>query len=137
MISAKVSVADITPALRKQVEQGLQRAVVHLHTKLLEALNTPNTGVRIKRRRGKGAYTTYPTPSKPGEPPRKRTGWLQRSVVYQIDRAGLSATVGVTANARYGAYLELGTARVAARPWLLATLASVREEMVRLATPRV
>lgn len=135
MIEARITATDIGPALRKKIEQGLQRAIVLYHNKVLEALNTPNTRVRVKRFRGRGMRATYPNPSKPGEPPRKRTGWLQRNVVYSIDRATLSARVGVTQNARYGAYLEVGTSRMLARPFLRSTLAACRQEMLQLVAP--
>jgi hypothetical protein len=75
----------------------------------------------------------YDTPSKPGEPPRKRTGWLQRNVLYELDEKTLSGRVGITRNARYGLYLELGTRRMAARPWLLATLQKVEKQLNAIA----
>lgn len=108
-------------ALQKSHLEALSRATIFLHTEIMTALNVPNTGRRVKRKRGRGSYTIYPNPSKPGEAPRKRTGWLQRNVVYFIDRGNLSSRVGLTANARYGIALELGTRKMAARPWLLAT----------------
>lgn len=89
--------------------EGIQRAVAFYHTKLLEALNVSNP-------------RPYTTPSKPGEPPRKRTGWLQRNVAYELDEAKGEARIGVRENAKYGAYLELGTRFMKARPWLVATL---------------
>jgi len=58
--------------------------------------------------------------SLPGEPPRKRTGFGQRGIVREFD--GLTARVGVTANAIYMYYLELGTSRIAKRPWIISTL---------------
>ena len=112
--------------------KNLQRAVVFLHTQVLEALNVPNTGSRVKRVRGplrgkgkrktRGSYTVYANPSKPGEAPRKRTGFGQRNVRYSINEKEGTGRVGVSVNAAYMAYLEVGTAKVAARPWLLVTI---------------
>ena len=105
----------------------IQRATVFLWTKIVEALNVPNTGVRKKHRSKKtksgraASYTVYPHPSKPGEAPRKRTGWLQRNLKWEVDEEGVGR-VGVVANAKYGLYLELGTSRMKPRPFLLATL---------------
>lgn len=107
---------------------GLERATVFLHTQVVQALNVPNTGVRKKSKRRKtksgraASYTMYPHPSRPGEPPRKRTGWGQRHVLYSIDRKEGTARIGLATNARYMAWLEVGTARVQARPWLVATV---------------
>lgn len=122
MIRARASMDDgILTRLREAHVRGLLRAVAHLHSRILQVLNVPNTGTRVRRSRGRGSYTAYLNPSKPGEPPRKRTGWLQRNVVYDVDKQRLSARVGLTVNAKYGIYLELGTSRMHPRPWLLAT----------------
>lgn len=113
--------------------EGVVRAVVFYWTQLQLALNVPNTGVRVKRTRGKGSYTIYPNPSKPGEPPHKITGWLQRHVQYELNKGIFAARVGLQANAKYGVYLEIGTKFMAARPWLLATLKKVWSQMQVLA----
>lgn len=55
-----------------------------------------------------------PPPSLPGEPPHKRTGRGRASVAYEV--SGLVGRVGT--NVKYLRWLELGTLRVAARPWL-------------------
>lgn len=70
----------------------------------------------------KRSVTIYPYPSKPGEPPRKRTGWGQRHVVWEFDPRTMRGRVGIAKNAIYMLYLELGTRRVKRRPWLVATL---------------
>lgn len=100
--------------------EGLARATVYLWQQCVEALNVPNTGVSVKRRGG-GSRTIYPHPSPPGEPPRKRTGWGQRHVQYELDRVSLKSRVGVGVNALYLAMHEAGI-RGVKRSWLLATL---------------
>lgn len=92
-------------SLRAQVWEGVLRAVVFLHAHLLQTLNVP-----------------CPPASRPGDPPAKRTGWGQRNVVYSADEKAGSAQVGVTKNAPYLLWLELGTKAAAARPWLLSTV---------------
>jgi len=60
--------------------------------------------------------------SKPGEPPRRQTGKLQRSVYSQVDEETLEAFVGT--DDPVGTYMELGTKRgIAPRPWLRPALA--------------
>jgi hypothetical protein len=123
-----------TERIRLVTLEAITRATVELWNLVQTALNVPNTGERVKykhKRTPKGrpaSHTIYPHPSRPGEPPRKRTGFLQRNVKYEITPEGVGR-VGVVQNARYGAYLELGTRRVQARPWLLAT---VRANLDRL-----
>lgn len=55
-------------------------------------------------------------PSKPGEPPHKQKGDLRASVTHERDGSRLLFRVGT--NKEYGRWLELGTANMAARPWL-------------------
>lgn len=123
--------------LKAAVWNGISRAVVFFWQKVQETLNVPARAERKKRLRGpsKGKRrVTYVEGSAPGEPPRKRTGWLQRNTLYDLDPADMSGRVGVAKNAVYGAYLELGTERVQARPWLKVTLEKllpVLREMVR------
>ena len=129
MIAARYSMDRTAAAqLRQRQLRALQRATVYLWQHLQQVLNVPNTGQRRKRKYGRGSYTVYPNPSKPGEAPRKRTGFLQRNVKYDIDRKNISARVGVTENARYGAYLEL----LMDRPWLLVTARRLMPQMVRM-----
>jgi HK97 gp10 family phage protein len=56
--------------------------------------------------------------SAPGEYPMSDTGRLANNVVANLPTSGnISAEVGT--NVQYGRYLEFGTSRMAARPWLL------------------
>ena len=56
--------------------------------------------------------------SAPGEYPMSDTGRLANNVVANLPTSGnISAEVGT--NIQYGRYLEFGTSRMAARPWLL------------------
>lgn len=56
--------------------------------------------------------------SAPGEYPMSDTGRLANSVVANLPTSGnISTEVGT--NVQYGRYLEFGTTRMAARPWLL------------------
>lgn len=100
--------------------ERLRRCVLFFWSALLQTVGVSNP-------------RPYKTPSRPGEPPRKRTGWLQRNIVYELDEPSLSARVGITRNARYGLFLELGTRRMAARPWLISTLLKVEKQLNAIA----
>jgi HK97 gp10 family phage protein len=73
---------------------------------------TTKTGKPRKNRKFKLAYGA--NPSKPGDPPHKQTGRLLASVAFEIQ--GLIGRVGT--NLKYGRWLELGTRKMKARPWL-------------------
>jgi HK97 gp10 family phage protein len=66
-------------------------------------------------------YRTYKrgnvthTSSRPGEPPNVDTGALRNSIRWEEEAPG---TVYVMDGVEYGAYLELGTENMAARPFM-------------------
>ena len=124
--------------LRQATAAGLRRATHYLHQECRRAVSVPNTGVSVpvKRRTpggNKRTRTIYPRPSLPGEPPRLRTGFGQRHVLMEFDATRPAGRVGVGSNAMYMFYLEVGTRRVARRPWLLATLMKYRATIGKLA----
>jgi hypothetical protein len=120
--------------------EALKRIVLFFFNALSTALNVPNPGERRKRKirvngrtRTIRSATVYPHPSKPGEPPRKRTGHLQAGILHEFSADRLTARVGLNPSVRYGGFLEWGTRRMAARPWLLATLSKVMPQLRALA----
>jgi phage gpG-like protein len=93
--------------------------VVQNHAKAListegTAKATAGRTLRSGRKVRKGSLIYGASPSKPGEPPNVQTGRLRGSVAHE--RVGMVARVGT--NVRYGRDLELGTRKMAARPWL-------------------
>lgn len=120
---------------------GLVRAGQFYHTVVRRKVAKPNSGRRRVRTRDtsrgpKGSqYTVYPTPSEPGEPPRLRTGYGMRNIVFWF--SGWKTTpvvrVGVAKNAFYMFWLEVGTETVARRPFLLTTLMELRDTLGKLA----
>lgn len=74
-------------------------------------------GVVIARHAKALVGVQYPPASSPGEPPRRRTGKLQRSITYQVERKGGGHSLKIFAAAPYGEFLETGTGKMAARPW--------------------
>lgn len=68
-------------------------------------------------------------PSRPGEPPNEDTGHLRRNItVTQIG----PLHVRVSSNAHYSAFLEFGTSRMAARPFMGPAARAKRKEVVAL-----
>ena len=142
--------AELERRLKKATADGIVRAGTFYHSKCREAVSKPNTGVRRRYKdqsnesksereskgRNKTSYTIYPNPSRPGEPPRLRTGFGQRNIVVNHDRQKITTRVGVTKNGIYMIFLELGTQRVARRPWLVKTLRDNQRIIGRLATSR-
>ena len=69
----------------------------------------------------------------------RRSGQLARRVTVEIAPNGLAATVGTDLD--YGTFLELGTRRMVARPWLrpayLELLSRLRTRLAQAATGAV
>lgn len=100
--------------------EGILRATVYFWNAVQQALNISNP-------------RPYVTPSNPGEPPRKRTGFLAANVIYELNQKELKTRVGVLKNALYGLFLEFGTRRgLRPRPWLFATLKKVMPRLKAL-----
>lgn len=58
------------------------------------------------------------TASRPGMPPHVDTGRLRASITHEVETRLLNIIGRVGTNVKYGRWLELGTSRMAARPWL-------------------
>lgn len=69
---------------------------------------------------------SHSPPSVPGSGPAVRTGRLRSSISWRLgeDAIGLYAAVG--SNVEYAGYVELGTPRAAARPYLRPALQAAR-----------
>ena len=124
--------------LKKATSEGLKRAGTFYQQRCVQAVSKPNTGVSVPVQRqspggNRRTRTIYPNPSKPGESPRLRTGFGRRNIVVNHDPKGEYARVGITKNAMYMFYLELGTRHIARRPWLVKTLRENQEVIGKLA----
>lgn len=73
--------------------------------------------------------------SRPGEPPRKQSGYLQGSIYTNFDPVSMTGQVELAEDAFYGHVLEKGTVngRIRPRPWIIVTFLEVRQTMARLA----
>lgn len=112
--SAKVR-KQIEAAIGKRLDAAAILTVNHVRTMIsVEGAAKGAPGRNSRGRYTKGRLVYGANPSKPGEPPHKQTGQLARSIAWERD--GLVARVGT--NVKYSRYLELGTSRMAARPFL-------------------
>jgi HK97 gp10 family phage protein len=110
-VTYKSKIKGVPWAVRRAVADGMEQAARSLVRVMRANLNTP-----------------YPPASEPGEFPHKRTGNLRDNVDYWIDRKTLKLRIGPTVDAVYGLYLEYGTSRMAARPWIAPSYASRKQQ---------
>ncbi len=71
-----------------------------------------------------------PPPSAGGEYPHKDTGRLRASISNEVDNAAKTARVGT--NVLYGKFLELGTKKMAARPFLRPTFDKLKAQIMEI-----
>ena len=112
---------QFTRDLRKATATGLKRAGIFYHAECRREVNESNL------------HNTEP--SLPGHPPKKFTGFGQSSIVweYNDNDRDPAVRVGVSLAGIYMIFLELGTATIAARPWLVATLKKHWQTIAKLA----
>src|SRR4051812_37015451 len=108
---------DVLAKIREGIQANVEKAAIYLKGKLKEALNETGNPY-IAARGAKGPHYKNENPSLEGEAPHKMLGDLQRSVTYEMQEG--TAVVGT--NLEYGKYLEFGSSKVQARPWLRSTL---------------
>lgn len=104
-----------------EVAADLERRAIKVENRVKALLSTPGQG-RTYRRRG-----IVHRASAPGAPPAVDTGQLRQSITHKLgkDTAGLYADVGT--NLEKARYLETGTSRMAARPFLAPALPAAGE----------
>jgi HK97 gp10 family phage protein len=124
--------------VERSVSQRVKAAGYFLVSRIRENISIPSRTVTfrdITKGKNKGGRKKVlgargSSRSKPGQFPHKDFGRLRQSIAQ--DHQGLITRVGT--NVPYGKFLELGTAKMAARPFLRRTLAEERqkiEDMIR------
>ena len=131
--SHNFSAADIISANIEGIERGLKIAMVQLQTELRVTLSKKGSGAGyFGGSKGKGYFRTR---SAPGEPPSIDTGTLRNSVQSKpqyIAGTGMTSIVltglvaGVNKDARIPRWLEYGTSRMKARPFIAPSLEAIR-----------
>ncbi len=100
--------------LDRRARAVVQKTIADLHREVDTSFTQEKHG-RTYIVGGTAEHPIEHTASAPGEAPAVDTGNLMNSVTHAMT----DTTVGeVAVGAEYGAYLELGTARMAARPYL-------------------
>lgn len=85
-------------------------------------ISKPGKESRASQRAAGRARALY-VPSRPGEPPRRDTGTLMKSIAAPFPTFALGRMTAIVGTGHaYGRYLELGTRKMAPRPYLRMTL---------------
>jgi len=77
------------------------------------------------------------TASSAGQPPATDTGFLVNNIVITMDLADKGLSVNVESRADYSSFLEFGTSKMAARPFMQPALEENKPKINRLAKQMV
>ena len=116
--------SQVKTRLRGITGKRVRRAVIFLASAIKKELG------RSQPTRGVGAAKVGLDPSRPGEYPKKVMGHLRRGIAWEYDAGSMTGRVGT--NVEYGKFLELGTRKMARRPWLSKGLKNNRREIIRI-----
>jgi len=102
----------------------LNNACVFLEGEVKRTLSKPGTGRVYYKGRVKHRA------SSPGEPPAVDTGRLRSSITHRVERDGKNFSGLVGTNVEYAKDLEMGTAKMAPRPFLRPTLENNKQRIL-------
>jgi hypothetical protein len=116
---------ELNTAMRLRVQDAVDRATHTLQLGMKQMLSQPGRGRMGKQTRA----------SAPGQPPAAQTGHLRGSVQVDLSRLREANPRGrAGTNVMYGLFLEMGTRKMAPRPWARPTARKLRASIRRMFT---
>jgi HK97 gp10 family phage protein len=128
-------VAELKKKLRS-LGTGMEEAIFggviltanEIRTDAIKSIQNKSGGTQVQRsRQGGGTYTH--TAAAEGGAPNTDTGKLVASIAVEPNRSGVYALVG--SNLDYSGFLEFGTSKMGARPWLEPALRQNKDNLQR------
>lgn len=133
----KVDIAGIKE-LTKQLgnltgntDDAMRTSIVNLATETRnDAVNRIQSGPKSGRVYVRGGVTHQA--SAPGQAPATDTGLLSASIDTEFEQTKKKFSAVIGTALEYGLFLELGTSKMAARPWLLKAFAKTRSNLEKV-----
>lgn len=116
--------------LEKELGDNLEKAAIYLKDKVKQKINRSQPYERYVGEHG--IYYKGDDPSAPGDAPKKITGTLQRSITHEMSKDRQQAFVG--SNLDYAFWLEMGTSKMQARPFLRSTMIEEADAITNILT---
>ena len=111
-------------AVQEEVKKRVDRTKQQVDSKMLQGAN--------ELRNAALTVLANPSPSAPGNPPGVRSGNLRRNWNMYISGSGGNGVFGISSGMHYSGYLEHGTSKMAARPYVEKIKESAMPEIVAL-----
>lgn len=124
---------EVTREIEAGVKKNISAASIYLASVIKADISQTGT-LRYASGKGRKQKTVKNfTHSAPGNPPYKQTGRLRASIAWEL--RGVTGRVG--SNVRYARFLELGTRKMAARPFFVTNMRKHHATLVRILTGRI
>jgi HK97 gp10 family phage protein len=111
------------PILQKATREALAKSALEIHKNAVKSIAKSSKGERQKRYNPERTVRV----SNEGDAPNNDTGRLIQSIKFEVEED--AAYVG--SNLKYAAWLEFGTEKMAARPWLAPALQNASEKVAQ------
>jgi len=108
----KKKLKSLSTRAQSEMERALVKSTLDLHREAVLSIKKRSSGKQVIRYRPRRRVTV----SRPGDAPNTDRGGLISSVAFNINKIALRSEVG--SNLKYARWLEQGTKRMRARPWL-------------------
>lgn len=127
--SLKVKLNAIGKTTAQEVSKAIRRGGLRIENNAAQKIvNPPKTGRIYPSKYRKGAFHQA---SAPGESPAADSGRLDQSITSVMTQEGPEVYQSQTgSNVDYGTYLELGTAKIAPRPWLAPAFEEEKDKVI-------
>lgn len=127
MSNLSIVVHTVVDKVDRQILGRGFRAANALRNAELEVLNGQGGG-RIYKKPGGGTYQA----SAPGQPPARRSGKLREAWSMDVSGGNGNCHVELISDTHYAKYLENGTSRMAARPFVDRIAQKARSEIISI-----
>ncbi len=122
----KVQMQKLGAAFDDAVDDGVFVTANDVRTYAIKSIQETSSGQQVRRsKQGGGTYTH--TAAAKGQAPNNDNGDLVRSIA--VEKAG-NAKYHIGSNLDYGGFLEFGTSKMGARPWLQPAMQANRKNLI-------
>lgn len=124
----------------REYRKNVSAAAIYLNNQIKADISQPGTAeFEQKTKKGKARKKRIYnfTHSRPGNPPFKQKGRLRASMAWEIVGSALAPIGRVGTNYKVGKYLELGTRKMAARPFLRRNLKLHQSQLAAIVTKKI
>jgi len=126
---AQAALSLFSSNVEKDVKQVVAESAFAIDRWAKESISAEKHGKLYKRIYLGGQRIKNQRASAPGEAPATLTGRLKTSIHPSFSVDEFTAEIG--SSLKYSSYLEHGTSKMAARPWLLPVFEEIRPEFIR------